>query len=80
MGLLYLDCKPRCLVEIGARTYSSEQTSQGLIFAPGRYRVRFVCDDPVCDDYERRSGIKTLDVLADEETRYTADFVQLNSR
>lgn len=78
MGLLYLSCRPHCLVEIEDRTFSSDQTRKGMIYPPGRYRVRFVCDDPSCDRFERRSGIKTLHVTPEGETRYTADFFELN--
>jgi serine/threonine protein kinase len=80
MGLLYLTTEPKCLVEIDERTWTSEQTRMGLLFPPGRYTVRFVCDDPICDGFERRSGVKTLQVLAGDDTRYHADFHEINRR
>ena len=80
LGLLFLSCRPRCLVQIEDRTYSSDHSRKGLLFPPGRYKVRFVCDDPACDGFDRRAGIKTLHVAAGQDTRYVADFYSINGR
>lgn len=78
MGLLFLVTRPRSQVEIEGHSYSSDQTRMGLVMAPGRYRARFVCDDPACEGFERRSGVKTLQVVAGQETRFVVDFWDLN--
>jgi eukaryotic-like serine/threonine-protein kinase len=79
VGLLYLSSRPASQVEIDGRSYgTTEDTRKGLVLPPGTYKVRFICTDPVCDGFERRSGLKTLKVVAGQDTRYLADFFSLN--
>jgi hypothetical protein len=81
-GVLYLAARPQCEVEINDQPAgTTDVTRKGLRLPPGTYRVRFVCsDDAQCGTFERRSGVKTLEVEVGKETRYVADFFALNAR
>jgi len=80
-GLMYLSAVPDAHVFIDDRDYgTTEQTRKGLVLDPGVYKVRFVCESEACDGFDRRSGIKTLEVKPGGDTRYVADFVRMNGR
>ncbi len=80
-GKLHLGSRPPTQVFIDDVPYgSSDDTRLGLELPPGTYRVRFVCEHEDCEEFERRSGVKTLEVEAGKETRYVADFFALNQR
>ena len=81
-GVLYLAARPQCDVEINGKPEgTTDVTRKGLRLPPGTYRVRFVCSDEAqCGSFERRSGVKTLEVEVGKETRYVADFFALNAR
>lgn len=80
-GTLMLSSRPVCDVEIdGVSVGTTDDTRRGLELAPGTYRVRYVCSHADCDDFARKSGVKTLKVEAGKTTRYVADFFVLNQR
>lgn len=80
-GNLVLSSRPRAQVHIDGVPYgSADDTRGGVRMAPGTYTVRFVCDHEDCEGFDRRSGVKTLTVEADKETRYLTDFFALNDR
>jgi serine/threonine protein kinase len=81
-GMLHLSARPRCTVEINGKSYgTTDETRRGLRLPAGTYKVRFVCDDAAeCANFKRKSGVKTLIVEPGKETRYLADFYDLNAR
>ena len=81
-GVLHVGARPTCDVEINGQPYgTTDETRRGLRLPPGTYRVRFICSNEAeCSSFERRSGVKTLEVEVGKETRYVADFFALNAR
>jgi hypothetical protein len=80
-GVLRLSARPRVAVEVdGQFAGTSDRTRLGVELEPGTYHVRFICEEQVCEDFERRSGVKTLEVTAGHTVTYVADFYALNAR
>ena len=81
-GVLHVGARPTCDVEINGTPYgTTDVTRRGVRLPPGTYRVRFICSNEAeCGQFERRSGVKTLEVKVGKETRYIADFFALNAR
>ena len=80
-GVMYLSSRPRVAVEVDGRFVgTTDRTRLGLEVEPGTHRVRFLCEEDACAEFERRSGVKTIEVVAGETVRYVADFFALNSR
>ena len=80
-GTLHLSARPACDVFLnGEPVGSTEETRRGLPLPAGEYSVRFVCSGEACEEFERRTGTKTLTVKDGETSRYHADFHALNRR
>jgi hypothetical protein len=80
-GVAVLSSRPRCAVEIDGRFVgTTDRTRMGIALEPGRHRVRFVCEEQTCSELGRRSGVKTLTVVAGQTVRYVADLEALNRR
>lgn len=78
-GVLLLSSQPVLRVEIDGIDHGSvSPDARSIPVQPGTHSVRFVCVTKVCDDFRRRSGVKTLDVDAGEQTQYHANFYELN--
>ncbi|MEE2828136.1 MAG: serine/threonine-protein kinase, partial [Myxococcota bacterium] len=82
VGVLHLSANPACEVSIDGRSYgTTDKTRRGLVLAEGIYKVRFVCaNEAVCGEFNRRAGVKTLQVYAGETSRYQVDFYALNQK
>ncbi len=81
VATLQLSGRPRARVYIGGvYVGTTDELRVGIAVAPGEHSVRFVCDAAECDDFQRRSGKKTLVVAEGEVVTYVVDFFGLNSR
>ncbi|MCO4773503.1 MAG: hypothetical protein KDA24_25950, partial [Deltaproteobacteria bacterium] len=82
-GILHISARPRCRIQINDQDRgTSDETRLGVVLEPGKYNVRFVCDEaePECAQFKHKSGRKTIEVRSGEKSRYHADFYRINEK